>query len=101
MRDVNIVLSFPKVIQEKRVASKEEIIKKDEDKVNKMVTVTTRLYDTDNQFLTDRMFQIIGSDYDFLMSDSPDFNEGKTKDNYRDEDLFVVIDLLNKTQSPA
>lgn len=92
MRDVNIVLSFPKVIQEQKVASKEEIIKKDEDKVNKMVTVTTRLYDNDDQFLTDRMFQIIGSDYDFLMSNSVEFEEGKPENGYRDSDLFLVID---------
>ena len=41
-------------------------------------------------------YQISGEDYDLLMSQSPDFAPGKPENEYREVDLWFIIDLIRE-----
>lgn len=75
---------------------RQQIVMINENKNNKIIEVVVESYDIEGH-LADSQFIKISSDmYDLLMSESPDFAPGKPIDEYRESDLWYIIDMILK-----
>lgn len=76
-------------------AHKEIIHTKFDNYVNRTVDVTVGYYNSDYKLIATKAFFINGQLYDKLMSESPDFAPGKPLNEYREQDLWFIIDQLS------
>lgn len=91
MREVNmeITISKPTAVN----FTKEDILLRIIDPVNKRVTVTTQYYNEEES--SDQYTVVIdGENYELLMSESPEFALGKPANDFRIEDLWYMIDKV-------
>ncbi|OCT12636.1 hypothetical protein A8709_33030 [Paenibacillus pectinilyticus] len=76
----------------------EEMSRINETKILKNVEVTITYKDQSGFILKNEQFLISGDNYDLLMTENPDFAPGKPANEYREADLWHVIDLLRNEQ---
>lgn len=74
---------------------KEMLIVITEDKVNGSISVDVGLYSENNELEKIENYVIKGAYYDLLMSESPNFAPNKPLNEYREEDLWYIIDLIS------
>lgn len=94
MREINVKVTRPIEIIETKIATKEIIHSILERKTNKEIEVGILLQGSDGEILKDEYYMISGENYSMLMSDSPSFAIGKPENEYREIDLWHVIDLI-------
>lgn len=94
MRVIDEEVSVQQLATVVKAAVSEEIQSIYEHKVDKFVNVTTILRDAEGAPVRTRVHEIVGSFYDMLMSGLPDYAPGKPAHEYRESDLWHVIDLM-------
>lgn len=77
-------------------ASTEELIVISEYKQEKRIKVTVGYFEEDGRLMDQVEVVIYDEYYEMLMSDSPNFASGKPLNEYRESDLWYVIDLLHR-----
>lgn len=77
----------------------EDIVSTSHDKISKKLSLTVHLYREDQSFINGESYVIEGGDYAFLMSDDPAFAEGKMADDYREVDLWCMVDKLREREA--
>ncbi len=92
---INTIVSVEKTL----VASTERIIEINENKVINQISVCYGLYDDQESLIDQRHCIIQGEFYELIMSESPDFAPGKPANEYREADLWHVIDLVKQSES--
>ncbi|CDN44187.1 hypothetical protein [Paenibacillus sp. P22] len=60
------------------------------------VVVEIALLDENQVIATTKRYEITGDDYNLLMSASPDFALGKPAGEFREVDLWYIIDQIEK-----
>lgn len=74
----------------------EEIVSTSYDKIAKRLELTVHLYRGDGSFINGESYVIEGDDYAFLMSADPAFSEGKLENEYRESDLWCMVDKIRE-----
>jgi hypothetical protein len=92
MRATN--MTFTQTMPVTKQAVSEDIIYKEEDKNAQYVAVTLEYKDADGNVLATKREEIIGEYFQLLMSEAPDFAPGKPANEYREQDLYYVIDMI-------
>ncbi len=67
-----------------------------EDKTAMQIVATYGLYDSKDTLIEQRSCVIQGDHYSLIMSKSPSFAPGKPENEYRETDLWHVIDMVKK-----
>lgn len=88
-----VVKKLVSVEQSINIAS-ERIIQINEDKISMQIVATYGLYDVQDMLIEQRSCVIQGEHYVLIMAKSPDFAPGKPANEYRESDLWYVIDLI-------
>ncbi|GMG71829.1 hypothetical protein ICR95_20955 [Priestia megaterium] len=65
-----------------------------ENKESKFVNVEVVFKTSDGEILDRQAYQINDEKYDLLMADCPDFSPNKPSNEYREADLWYMIDLI-------
>lgn len=76
----------------------ERIIEINENKINNRIIVTYGFYDEQGAMIEQKSCIIQDSLYELIMSDSPDFAPGKPENEYRESDLWYIIDMLDEAE---
>jgi hypothetical protein len=96
MRQVNFEISIPEtqIVTVTKIATTEDFSEINESKLNKKISVTILFMNEANEVLQTEIIEIIDEKYELLMSESPDFAIGKPFNEYREEDLWHIVDLI-------
>ncbi|MNV56191.1 hypothetical protein D3C71_1484630 [compost metagenome] len=94
MRTTNKVFDVTETKTVSRAASYEQIQRIVEDKWNKIITVETAYFDAENNLLSADNVVISGENYTLLMSANPTFAPAKPANEYREVDLWYIVDLI-------
>ncbi|WP_211750244.1 hypothetical protein [Paenibacillus sp. Marseille-Q4541] len=94
MRNSNTLISYTEVQVLKKNAHKEGFIIINEDKTAKIIRLTIGYYDENETLLETRDCIVSSENYELLMSNSPDFAPGKPENEYREQDLWYIIDKI-------
>lgn len=94
IREVGTEVYMMKMVKVKEIGVKEEIVSINHLPSENTIRLTTYLYNSSNEVIRDDAISINGPNYDLLMSDSEDFQPGKTNGMYRDSDLWYIIDKI-------
>lgn len=98
MRTVNKEITKTRANTYSVTATTEKIISINENKSSKLVHVLTQYEDSDGNVLSQNNVVITGDDYDLLMQAGPDYAPQKPLNEYRETDLFHLIDLIRSRQ---
>lgn len=93
MRAINKEFLQTKVVTSNVIANNESINYISENKTDKVISLEV-VYKRDEEIVSSEFYQINDNMYDLLMSESPPFAVGKPKNEYREIDLWHIIDLL-------
>jgi hypothetical protein len=99
VRDILMEVTITEEVQNKYTATTEEMSTILEDKINKFITVEVIQRDVNKKLLRSLKYTIIGDNYDLIMSVSPSFAPNKLENEYRECDLWYIIDLLRSQQN--
>lgn len=94
MRTISKPITIGQYVETTTTAVAEEILQIAENKDNQTVTVYVVLKDADGKRLQQEPYCINGSNYTLLMSASPSFAPGKPENEYREVDLWYMVDLI-------
>jgi len=94
MRDSNKTIHRIITTEISEKAATEEIKTTLEDKQNKSIQVVIVYRDTTGKQIGDEMIMLEGEEYGLLMSANPDFAPEKPKNEYREADLWYVLDTI-------
>ncbi|CDN41180.1 hypothetical protein [Paenibacillus sp. P22] len=94
MRKINEVVTSQQLSIVQKTVISEDVQSIYEHQTERFVNVTTALRDTEGAIVSTRVHAITGVFYDLLMSQSPDFAPGKPANEYREADIWHVIDLI-------
>lgn len=94
MRTTNKEFDVTETTTVTRPASYEQIQRIVEDKWNKNVSVETAYFDEADNLLSSDNIVISGENYNLLMSANPSFAPEKPANEYREVDLWYIIDLV-------
>lgn len=78
-------------------ATIEEILSINENKQMRFINVVVGYkVDEVSDFIqnVNDIYEIVGDNYDLLMSENPEFAEGKPQNEYREADVWHIIDLI-------
>ena len=93
MRSTNKTIVKRELVDVEYVVTSESILSINENKVSKDIVVEVGLQN-DDKIVSTEVHYITDSKYDLLMSASPNFATGKPVNEYREVDLWYIIDLL-------
>jgi hypothetical protein len=96
MREINKSITYEKKQIINDIAVKEDVVSITEDKINKRIDVCTALKNADEEVVGEKAYTIAGDKYDLLISANPSFAPNKPENEYREIDLWYVIDLIDK-----
>lgn len=99
MRVINESISLQQILVVERTAVSEEIVSIYEHQIDRFVNVTTTLRDAEGAIIQSRVHEIKGPFYDMLMAASSQDGPGKPENEYREFDLWRVIELI-KSETP-
>jgi hypothetical protein len=63
-----------------------------EDKLSSNITVTIQSLDSEGAVVSEKQKCIVAEAYNILLSANPDFAPGKPENEYREADIFYVLD---------
>lgn len=94
IRECNREIYFNKMIIVSELIKSETIVSIFENKKAETVEVVVDCYNEKNEFIKDEQYLIKGEKYDLLMSANPDFAPNKLENEYREADLWHIIELI-------
>lgn len=74
----------------------EDIVSTSYDKILQKLELTVQLYRADGSLINTESYVIEGEDFTFLMSADPAFVEGKLENEYRESDLWCMVDRIRE-----
>ena len=98
MRIVNKSFNINQILQQTVEATKEEITLINENKQQKSIYIETIYKDINGNIIENTSTVISGDNYNLLMSQSPEFAPNKPLNEYREVDLFYIIDKIRSEQ---
>jgi hypothetical protein len=99
LRKVDYIQEVTKQVAVNLKVAEERIAVKTENHLQKAIEVTIHCIGEDGGLVAAEVVSIRSEMYDLLMSESPAFAPGKPANNYRDNDLWYVIDLVRDTKN--
>lgn len=92
------VINIKETVTVSKIVEQESIIKISENKLKRTIDVTLHVkcegdYEFDDSYLID------GEYYNMLMSESPTFARNKPANEYREQDLLYIIDLIRNSSN--
>ena len=96
MRTAQRTVEVSKTIPVKVTIVKEDIKSISENKAMKQIDVVVAAYDENNNLIQENLVIIVADKYDLLMSANPNFAPNKPENEYRENDLWYIIDLLSQ-----
>lgn len=94
MRECNNQVTSTEIKSVNTVAVKEAIISVCEYRQAGFIGVTVAKYGINNDNVANENYVIKGDNYEILMSANPSFAPQKPADEYRDDDLWYIIDKI-------
>jgi hypothetical protein len=94
MRTISKEITKMQAVPCKFFATYEEIVSIKENKQLKYVEVGTMYRDSNGDALKDETTGITGVHYDLLMQANPSYAPNKPQNEYRESDLWHIIDLI-------
>lgn len=79
-----------------KVATKQDFSYINKNKELRLINFEVISLSDDGEILERKAYQLNDADYDLIMSDSPDFAPGKPVNDFREADLFYMIDKLDR-----
>lgn len=98
MRECNKEIELQKVTNIVEIATTEEIVRITEDKVSNLICVDTISKNANGDIINNENTTIYGDYYNMLMSESPSFAPNKPQNEYREDDIWYIIDLIRNSQ---
>ena len=98
MRTINQKITVQEINLVEKTATNEAFVTIFEDKENRQIAVTVSQDDAEGNSLNKKNYFIKEEKYDLLMSANPDFAPNKLENEYREEDIWYVIDLIRMEQ---
>lgn len=95
MRNVDRVIAIQEISQKTETITQEVIDSIYEVKNLESITVTVSLINAAGDKVRSESHEIVGDNYRLLMGASPNFAPNKPENEYREVDLWHVIDLIN------
>jgi len=92
MRDY--VKSITQTVEQSVSSATEEITTIVEDKSKSYINVGITFKDSDSNTIGTENVMIVGDHYTLLMSANPEFATSKPENEYRESDLWYIIDLI-------
>lgn len=74
----------------------EDIVSTSYDKISQRLQLTVHLYRVDESLINPESYVIEGEDYIFLMSTNECFEPGKEENQYREIDLWCMVDRIRE-----
>jgi hypothetical protein len=96
MRTVNKSISITKLVATEETITSEELSVINEDKSTKIITAIIKQYNANSCQINEVVTIVSGNNYDLLMSANPSWAAGKPANEYRETDLWYIIDLVRK-----
>lgn len=94
MRSTNYELTYKKEIEVTNQIVTEKLSSITENKDNKTIEIIINGYDELGYIAKTEYIDIIGYNYDLIMSDKPSFAPSKPANEYREEDLWYMVDKI-------
>lgn len=94
MRSINRSIPKTETVEVVKVATSEVLAYIVEQKPMSRIEVVIHFNDANGLLLESEMIEIAENNYELLMSESPSFAPGKPQNEYREEDLWHVIDQI-------
>jgi hypothetical protein len=95
MRECNKTININKNITVEETANTEEIVSIMENKISKTINIAVEFKNNGNLLLSES-YLITGDKYNLLMSENPSFAPSKPQNEYREADLWYIIDLIRQ-----
>jgi hypothetical protein len=92
VREVNYQVTCDKIVATTVDAVSERIANIYEDKLSKNITVTVQSLDIEGAVVKEEQKHIVADAYNMLMAANPDFAPGKPANEYRESDIFYILD---------
>lgn len=99
MKSCNIEFDFYEQVKVTKMAINKQLSQITEDKINRNIIVNIHYLDSENNLISGERIVIEGKNYDLIMSVNPDFAPGKRENEYREDDLWYVIDKIKSEQT--
>lgn len=95
MRNVSKEIIHTKEVNVTETIVQENISQILENKNAKIMQVTVESYNANNELILKKDYVVDNGNYDLLMSANPSFAPNKPENEYRESDLWYIIDLIN------
>ncbi len=99
MREILIEVSVSEQIENKYTATSEELVTINENKIYRNISVEVHQKDMNGRILQNLTYFIQGENYDLIMSANPDFAPNKLENEYREIDIWHIIDSIRAEQT--
>lgn len=99
MRNATKNHSIMVYVSKEVVSTSEKITKIEEDKNTEIIKIEVAYSDDNGEVIATNGFIINGEKYELLMSESPEFAPGKPKNEYREEDIWYIIDKIQEEEN--
>lgn len=98
MRLTTKIIKIPKTILEEVEIINEELAFIAENKEHRQITVKVSLLDNRGEIRGAEDYEVSGDYYSLLMSANPEFAPNKLANEYRESDIWYIIDLINSNR---
>jgi hypothetical protein len=95
LRLTNKIITKTEIVPVTKTAVKEELSEIYENKTNQVINVTISYFDANGDDIDFKQLAIEGDDYYLLMSANPTFAPEKPENEYREVDLWYIIDQIS------
>lgn len=98
MRESNRQFIQKKIVEEIVTASKEDLKVVNKNKEDKVIDIIVAFKDSSGSLLGEENLFITGDHYELLMSENPEFAPNKPLNDFREDDLWYIIDMIRNGQ---
>jgi hypothetical protein len=98
VRSIRGTVTVSEIIENNIPVVSEEFITINENKQSEIIQVFISVKSADGTVVKEEGYQIFGDEYKSLMSESPSFAPGKPANEYREVDLWHIIDSIRSRQ---
>lgn len=96
IREIGKTITISKTVEVNEVVNREKILSILNDVENKIMSISVAFLNTNDEIIQNKVVTISGTDYDLLFSENEIFEAGKQAGSYRDNDLWLMIDKVDK-----
>lgn len=96
IREIRQTITISKTVELDEIVNREKILSILNDVENKVMSISVAFLNANDEIIQNKVVTISGTDYDLLFSENEIFKTGKQKGSYRDDDLWLMIDKVDK-----